>query len=236
MNDQHGPDVPIGGPTHRLHGGEREPTNPIKSPFDVGGDIWGEVRTKGSDVIEVSFGNLGIHWLRREDVKFGDRKGDLTALTLTREAWRRIHQQDFLSPPPQRRYLPTLSDLVDRLTIVQQKMIFISERADEYRAERADILHDIDLILKDHPPLTARAIWAITLIQLTNRCIWESESKARAGGNEQDKLLKLTHSINGQRNTAKNVLAEEIGGSRMDYKVDALSAELPPEYGHWDIF
>ena len=136
----------------------------------------------------------------------------------------------------ERKYLPTLADLVDRLTIVQLKMIFISDRREEYIAERELILHDIDLILNglDHK-LNARSIMAITMIQLTNRCIWESESKARAGGNEQDKLLKFTHSINGVRNTAKNVLSEEAGG-RKDYKIDALAADLPEDFGNWRVF
>ena len=136
----------------------------------------------------------------------------------------------------ERKYLPTLADLVDRLTIVQLKMIFIPDRREEYIAERELILHDIDLILNglDHK-LNARAIMAITMIQLTNRCIWESESKARAGGNEQDKLLRFTHSINGVRNTAKNVLSEEAGG-RIDYKIDALAADLPEDFGNWRVF
>lgn len=134
----------------------------------------------------------------------------------------------------ERRYLPTLSDLVDRLTIVQQKMIFLPERRPEYVEERALILHDIDVLLAQNGPLNARAVMAITMIQLTNRCIWESESKARAGGSEQDALLKMTHSINGVRNTAKNILSEEAGG-RKDYKIDALAADLPPEYGNWNV-
>ena len=136
----------------------------------------------------------------------------------------------------ERKYLPTLADLVDRLTIVQLKMIFIPDRREEYIAERELILHDIDLILNglDHK-LNARSIMAITMIQLTNRCIWESESKARAGGNEQDKLLRFTHSINGVRNTAKNVLSEEAGG-RKDYKIDALAADLPEDFGNWRVF
>ena len=136
----------------------------------------------------------------------------------------------------ERKYLPTLADLVDRLTIVQLKMIFIPDRREEYIAERELILHDIDLILNglDHK-LNARSIMAITMIQLTNRCIWESESKARAGGNEQDKLLRFTHSINGVRNTAKNVLSEEAGG-RIDYKIDALAADLPEDFGNWRVF
>jgi hypothetical protein len=137
---------------------------------------------------------------------------------------------------PQRRYLPTLSDLVDRLTITQQKMVFIPKQRDHYLQERADILHDIDIILNelDHK-LTARAIMAITLIQLTNRYIWENEAHAREGGPEQDKLLKLTHSINGVRNSAKNILAEEAGG-RKDYKVDCFAAELVEDFGNWNVF
>lgn len=139
----------------------------------------------------------------------------------------------------ERQYLPTLSDLVDRLTIVQQKMIFIPEHKDEYVKERALIEHDIDLILAEAHArgerVTADDVHAIILIMLTNRFIWENESKARLGGSEQDKLLKLTHSINGIRNTAKNKLAR-LDQGRHDFKADALAADLPPEFGNWSIF
>ena len=47
-----------------------------------------------------------------------------------------------------RKYLPTLSDLVDRMTIIQLKAIFIPEHSKEYVAERKLVEHDIDLILK----------------------------------------------------------------------------------------
>lgn len=135
-----------------------------------------------------------------------------------------------------RRFLPTLSDLVDRLTIVQQKAIFIPEKKDEYLVEIRDIMHDIDILIDEAPQkINAEAVHAIIVIQLTNRFIWENESKAREGGNEQDKLLKLTHSINGVRNSAKNKLAAVMGG-RLDYKTDALAADLPPEFGNWQVF
>lgn len=137
--------------------------------------------------------------------------------------------------PPTRKYLPTLSDLVDRLTIVQQKMIWIPERAKEYMEERELILHDIDLMLKEGPKVSAKALLAVVLIALSNRVIWENESIARKGGSEQDKLLKFTHSINGVRNTAKNMLAGEMGG-RHDYKIDCFSAEFGEAYGNWDVF
>lgn len=136
----------------------------------------------------------------------------------------------------QRKYLPTFSDLVDRLTITQMKAIFISERRDEYVHEMELILHDIDLIMKQEDvELNAEAVRAIIVIMLTNRFIWENETKARQGGNEQDQLLKLTHSINGVRNTAKNQLAAVVGG-RKDYKIDSFAADLPPEFGNWNVF
>jgi hypothetical protein len=135
-----------------------------------------------------------------------------------------------------RRYLPTLSDLVDRLTIVQQKAIFIHERKAEYLEEMELIKHDIDLIVGGlERKIGAREIHAIIVIMLANRYIWEHEGKARLGCDEQDKFLKITHSINGVRNTAKNVLAE-IDGGRHDYKIDALSESLIPEFGNWNIY
>lgn len=135
-----------------------------------------------------------------------------------------------------RKYLPTLSDLVDRLTIVQLKAIFIPIHQKAYNDERAAIEHDIDLILRKlKRRIGAREIHAIIIIMLANRFIWENESKARAGGAEQDKLLKLTHSINGVRAAAKNALAN-IDGGRRDYKVDALAADLPQEFGNWKVF
>lgn len=134
----------------------------------------------------------------------------------------------------ERKWLPSLAELIDRLSIVQLKQIFIPEHAQEYGKERADIEHDIDLLLMGRP-LDARTIHAIQLVMLSNRVIWENESKARAGGSEQDKLLKFTHSINGVRNRAKNVIAE-LDGGRKDFKLDCLAAELPPEFGSWNIF
>lgn len=130
----------------------------------------------------------------------------------------------------ERKYLPTLADLIDRLSIVQLKAIFIPEHGAEYREEMALIMHDIDML-----GAQSKVIHAVIVIAITNRFIWENETKARAGGSEQDKLLKLTHSVNGQRNAAKNVIAEAMG-ERRDFKVDCLAAELITEFGNWQIF
>jgi|SRR6266496_3245708 len=138
-----------------------------------------------------------------------------------------------------RKYLPTLSDLVDRLTIVQLKAIFIPDHANDYMAERALIEHDIDLILADlwenGAKPQASDFHAVIVLALANLFIWTNESKARAGGTEQDKLLKLTHSINGVRAAAKNELSR-LDGGRKDYKVDSLAADLPTEFGNWRVF
>ena len=149
-----------------------------------------------------------------------------------------------------RQYLPTFAELIDRLSIVILKSIFIPENKDAYEKEQELILHDIDELIyeqssivfdaefkeKKLPPIiNAKMIRAMLLVMLTNRFIWENESKARQGGSEQDKLLKLTHSINGVRNTAKNVIAKELG-ERVDLKIDALAAELTAEFGNWNVF
>jgi len=147
-----------------------------------------------------------------------------------------------------RRYLPTLSDLVDRLTIVQQKAIFIPDKKDAYLAEMTDIMHDIDLMLNDHAGkgrlIGAREIRAICVIQLTNRWIWENEAIIRHedGSKLSDekkmefyRRLVATHSINGVRNSAKNELAVFDGG-RKDHKIDCFAAELVEEFGNWDVF
>ena len=48
----------------------------------------------------------------------------------------------------QRKYLPTLSELIDRLSIIQLKEVFILEHKEEYSKEISNILYDIDLIIK----------------------------------------------------------------------------------------
>ena len=132
-----------------------------------------------------------------------------------------------------RRYLPTLAELIDRLCIVLLKSIFVPEHHNNYLQEAVDIEHDIDLALTGRAGnLHAREVRAILMLAISNRFIWENEAKARNGGNEQDKLLKLTHSINGVRNAAKNVIAT-AGGERVDLKIDCLAADLPAEGGNW---
>ena len=129
-----------------------------------------------------------------------------------------------------RKYLHTLGDLVDRLSIVQLKEVFIPEYKNEYAQEIQDIVHDIQLILDDaEEPITAETIRAIVVVSQMNLHIWHNESNYRRGIKDGNNL-ELTHGLNGIRNTAKNVIQEVVGG-RKDYKVDCLAAD----FKDWEV-
>tara|TARA_B110000438_G_scaffold91410_1_gene90936 strand:+ start:1579 stop:1983 length:405 start_codon:yes stop_codon:yes gene_type:complete len=129
-----------------------------------------------------------------------------------------------------RRYLPTLSELIDRLSIAQLKEVFISKHKNEYSKEIKDIINDIQLTLdEDSGKLDANTIRAIIVLSQMNLHIWHNESNYRNGikdGND----LELTHGLNGIRNTAKNKIQEIVGG-RKDYKIDCLAAD----FKDWEI-
>ena len=136
----------------------------------------------------------------------------------------------------QRQYLPTFSELVDRLSICLLKSIFIPKNKEEYEKEISAIMHDLDsIIVEKDIQLNSQCIKAVLILMLSNRYIWENESKCRSGESQDFSLLKLTHSINGVRNTAKNVLSKEMG-ERQDLKIDCLAAELKSDFQNWDIF
>ena len=129
-----------------------------------------------------------------------------------------------------RKYLPTLSELVDRLSIVQLKEVFIPEHKNEYSQEIADIVHDIQVLLDEqNGKITAETIRAIVVLSQMNLHIWHNESNYRKGIKDGNNL-ELTHGLNGIRNVAKNRIQEVVGG-RKDYKIDCLAAE----FKDWDI-
>ena len=130
----------------------------------------------------------------------------------------------------ERKYLPTLSELIDRLSIVQLKEVFIPEHKNEYAEEIKAIIHDIQLYLDESKePITADTIRAIVVLSQMNLHIWHNESNYRKGIKDGNNL-ELTHGLNGIRNVAKNKIQEVMGG-RKDYKIDCLAAE----FKDWDI-
>jgi hypothetical protein len=129
----------------------------------------------------------------------------------------------------ERKYLPTLGELIDRLSIVTLKYVKIPEHQEEYGQEIDDLLHDINLLLPKGPNvgITAEFLYDTIICAQFNAHIWQNESQARQGNKDGNALI-LTHSINGIRNTAKNRLNKVIGG-RKDLKVDCLAADAE----HW---
>lgn len=129
-----------------------------------------------------------------------------------------------------RKYLPTLAELVDRLSICQLKEVFIPEHKEEYAQEIKDIIHDINICLNESDIiLDGDTIRAIVVLSQMNLHIWHNESNYRKGIKENNNL-ELTHGLNGIRNTAKNKIQEFISG-RKDYKIDCLASE----FKDWNI-
>jgi len=124
-----------------------------------------------------------------------------------------------------RHYLPTLAELIDRLSIAQLKEVFIPEHKEEYAQEIADICHDIEILL----PESSEFVRAVIVLSQMNLHIWHNESNYRKGIKDGNNL-ELTHGLNGIRNTAKNKIQEKNGG-RKDYKIDCLAAD----FKDWEI-
>ena len=129
-----------------------------------------------------------------------------------------------------RKYLPTLAELIDRLSISQLKEVFITEHKEEYAQEIADIVNDIQILIESGTePVTAETIRAIVVLSQMNLHIWHNESNVRAGKSGPSALV-LTHGLNGIRNTAKNKIQEVVGG-RKDYKIDCIAAD----FKDWEV-
>ena len=125
----------------------------------------------------------------------------------------------------ERRYLPTVAELIDRLSIIQLKEVFITEHKEEYAKEIQDIVHDLSEL-----GLNGEMIRAVVVLSQMILHIWHNETKYRAG--KGDGNLGLTHGLNGIRNTAKNIIQDQLeDGGRKDYKIDCIAAE----FKDWEV-
>ena len=69
----------------------------------------------------------------------------------------------------ERKYLPTMAELIDRLAIVQLKEVFLPEHKSEYAQEISDIVHDIQVCLDEgDEPVNAETIRAIVVLSQMN--------------------------------------------------------------------
>ena len=175
----------------------------------------------------------GCPWCRNEKVNqtIGYQVGvqeETGCVVLRKQSWQRWpkkeNDENDKKIMKQRKYLPTLAELLDRLVISQTKELKIPEHREEYTQEINDIVHDIQLIIDDSSDKTggkfidANMLRDVIILSLINREIWINEENARKGNKEGNKL-ELSHGLNGIRNAAKNKIQEKFGG-RKDYKID----------------
>ncbi len=127
-------------------------------------------------------------------------------------------------PENKRKYLPTLGNLCDRLSINSLKEVFLKDYKEQYAQEIVDIKHDIDLILKENNiNVDSDFIYALVIMAQYNLHIWMNESNYRKNGDKAGTDLALTHGLNSLRNYASNKVEELVRG-RKDYKLDNVKA------------
>jgi len=128
----------------------------------------------------------------------------------------------------QRRWLPTLGELIDRLSIHQLKEVFVPEHKEKFSSEMKDITHDIDEFIKENDiKLTGEMLRCVIALAQINEHIWYNENEARQGGTQDLERLRLTHGLNGLRNRLMNKIMYLTGQSeRHDPKTDCLAAEF----------
>ena len=137
-----------------------------------------------------------------------------------------------------RYYEYQLSTLIDLLSIINLKSIKLGcnnpEKKKAYEEEAKLIMRDIHTLLtkyKNKIKDLGLLVRAIQIGQLSNETIWENETKARLGGRNQDHLLPFTHSVNGMRMRAGNVIAYQVG-ERKDLNLDRVNNEISNKRGY----
>ena len=136
-----------------------------------------------------------------------------------------------------RKYLPTVSELIDRLSIVTLKSILLGvnnpKKKKAYEEEARLIMYDINLLIKSKRNSIkdwGKLIRAIQINTIANRVIWENETLAREGGRSQDKLLPFTHSTNSIRMRASNSIAYQLN-ERKDLNLDRVNDKISKKRG-----
>ena|SRR3990167_9843959 len=137
-----------------------------------------------------------------------------------------------------RKYDYQLSTLIDLLSIVTLKSIKLGcnnpEKKQSYENEARLIIYDLNLLLKKHKNKIKNwglFIRAIQVDMLANETIWTNETLARQGGRKQDHLLPFTHSVNGIRMRAGNVIAYQVG-ERKDLNLDRVNDGISKKRGY----
>ena len=123
-----------------------------------------------------------------------------------------VHEAENQPAAENRLYLPTLAELIDRLTVDQIKEVLIAKNKASYAEEMKCIEHDIDQIIQEkNIQLSAHLLRYVIILAQFNLHIWYNKDKMREDPEHYAELLTMAHQLNGIRNQMKNLIIEESG-------------------------
>lgn len=135
----------------------------------------------------------------------------------------------------QRMYLPTLSELIDRLSVTQIKLNLTNSNPEDFQNEIKKINNDIDLIIREKKlQLNSELVNLILVIAQLNLHIWHNKDLMQQNLDNEGQylaLLKKAHQLNGYRNQIKNRILEIEGIEdksqiRSNFETDGLNISL----------
>ena len=109
-----------------------------------------------------------------------------------------------------RKFLTSIAELLDRLTVDQIKLIKMDkESRPSLTQEIKDIKDDLDLLIeKKKIKIDSEFLRIVASLSLINLYIWNLKDEMSQENKDYDKKLKLAHQLNGIRNQLKNYLLD----------------------------
>jgi len=119
----------------------------------------------------------------------------------------------------ERLYNWSFAELIDRLSIVIQKIIHSTtdEMREMFVKERDEIIHDLDAFISEGVKVDGKTISHAMSLQIVNCAIWNGESAGRGDGKEKN--YEMTHALNSNRAEVKKHISERANG-RVDFKLN----------------
>ena len=100
----------------------------------------------------------------------------------------------------QRKYLPTFSELIDRLSIIQIKELTTKEYKKEYSKEISEIMYDIDMLISSKGlEFDANTLRAIIVLSQTNFNILNNEYNVKKGSRGIGKAIAALFASEGAK-------------------------------------
>ena len=110
-----------------------------------------------------------------------------------------------------RKYLITLGELLERLSILQLREMLLKTDRKQNAADIANIMEDINTILDDRDFVPDALFLRLAILTgELNTLIWLYKDRLN---DDYDYYLKLSHQVNGLRNQIKNIINSVSGES-----------------------